>query len=134
MVNFKVFGNIVGKGRPRFGKNNVYTPQKTKNYEQFIQYQFLNKYPNFKILEEALFFDLLICQKIPKQTSKKNQQLMLGGAIHPTKKPDIDNVFKLVADALNGIVYIDDKQIVKTKIKKIYSIEEYIVINIKNII
>ena len=46
---------------------------------------------------------------------------MADGKIRPTKKPDADNIMKAVADALNGIAYKDDSQIVNVTIAKWYS-------------
>ena len=36
----------------------------------------------------------------------------------PTKKPDADNIIKSIADALNGIAYADDSQIVQATVNK----------------
>ncbi len=58
---------------------------------------------------------------IPKSASKKRHELMLSGAIRPTVKPDWDNIGKLVADALNGVAYDDDKCIVDAQVRKFYS-------------
>lgn len=56
---------------------------------------------------------------IPKSTSKKRMLQMLEGLIRPGKKPDWDNIGKIVCDALNGIAFQDDSQIVSgTTIKK----------------
>ena len=44
---------------------------------------------------------------IPKSTSKRKKALMLEGVIRPSKKPDIDNVVKVIADSLNKIAYKD---------------------------
>ena len=71
--------------------------------------------------------------KIPKSTSKKQKERMLTGEIRPTKKPDMDNIVKAVADALNGIAYEDDKQIIECSIKKYYTEEERIEVEIENI-
>lgn len=57
----------------------------------------------------------------PKSTSKKKQKQMLDGEILPLKKPDMDNIVKVVADALNGVAYNDDTQIVLVSAKKAYS-------------
>jgi Holliday junction resolvase RusA-like endonuclease len=46
---------------------------------------------------------------------------MLENIIRPTKKPDADNIAKIVCDALNGIAFLDDKQIVDARITKWYS-------------
>ena len=49
---------------------------------------------------------------------------MLDGKELPLKKPDIDNIVKVVADALNGVAYHDDTQIVMVVAKKVYSLLE----------
>ena len=49
----------------------------------------------------------------PKSISKKKRAEMLEGKIWPAKKPDSDNIAKVVLDALNGIAYHDDTQIIK---------------------
>ena len=46
---------------------------------------------------------------------------MQSGKIRPTKKPDCDNCIKSITDALNGIAYIDDSQIVSIECEKWYS-------------
>ena len=42
----------------------------------------------------------------------------------PLKKPDMDNIVKVVADALNGVAYHDDVQIALVQAKKCYSAVE----------
>ena len=39
--------------------------------------------------------------EIPKSTSKKKRREMLEHRIRPTKKPDWDNIGKIVCDSLN---------------------------------
>ena len=58
---------------------------------------------------------------------------MLENKISPTKKPDIDNIVKVVLDALNKLAFIDDNRVTKIEVEKRYSknpkvyikIEEY---------
>ena len=45
------------------------------------------------------------------------------GNLNPTKKPDADNIGKVVLDALNGIAYEDDKQVIELRVSKQYSEE-----------
>ena len=59
--------------------------------------------------------------KIPNGTNKAKKAEMLTGKIRPLVKPDFDNVVKAVCDALNGIAYDDDKQIVEARVMKFYS-------------
>ena len=60
----------------------------------------------------------------PKSVSNKKQREMIEGDVLPLKKPDMDNIIKVVADALNGVAYHDDTQIVSVIAKKVYSAVE----------
>ena len=60
----------------------------------------------------------------PKSTSKIKHAEMLCGSLKPLKKPDVDNIVKVVADALNGVAYHDDTQIVSVSAKKVYAASE----------
>ena len=53
------------------------------------------------------------------------------GKILPRRKPDIDNVLKVVLDSLNGIAYKDDAQVVAVHGRKIYGNEPKLIIEIK---
>ena len=46
---------------------------------------------------------------------------MIKGNLNPIKKPDCDNVLKIIADSLNQIAYKDDAQIVESIVKKRYA-------------
>lgn len=46
---------------------------------------------------------------------------MLNGEILPTKRPDGDNIIKVILDALNGFVYHDGAQICKIYFTKKYA-------------
>jgi Holliday junction resolvase RusA-like endonuclease len=46
---------------------------------------------------------------------------MIDGIIRPIKKPDLDNIAKIIADSLNGVAYRDDSQIVESSVAKFYS-------------
>ena len=46
---------------------------------------------------------------------------MLANKLQCTKKPDIDNITKVVLDALNKVAYLDDTQVVELAIIKRWS-------------
>ncbi len=133
MYEFEVEGNIVGKQRPRVNMytGNVYTPNKTKDYEEWIKQSFFLKYPKFEILENRVSIEIIAYLKIPKNTSKVKTNEMLENKISPLKKPDIDNIGKIVLDALNKYVIKDDIQVSKINIEKKYSEEEKLYIKIE---
>ena len=58
---------------------------------------------------------------MPRATPKKRVASLLGGLVRPSKRPDLDNLNKSVMDALNGIVYRDDCQVVTLNSKKVYA-------------
>lgn len=128
MVGFVVLGEPVAKGRPRVTKFGTYTPQKTVNYENLIKLSFKGEKltGQLKMAVKAYF-------AIPKSTSKKKRKQMVEEEIRPTKKPDCDNVLKIICDALNTIAYDDDKQIVEANISKFYSEQPRIEVKIYGI-
>ena len=126
MIKFRYNGEAVGKGRPRVTASrgkfaHAYTPQKTKDFENAIRFEFMasncEPMPVYK-RGMSLKAAVLIGASIPKSYSKKKQALCRDGMIVPAKKPDVDNVLKAVFDALQGYAYEDDSQIVVIKTEK----------------
>lgn len=125
MLTFTVDGVPVPKGRPRFSKRGkfvqTYTPQKTKDYEGVVRSAAQEAMGSSDPLQTALKVYLYIRLPVPASYSKKLTQACLDGTEKPKKKPDWDNVAKAVTDAMNGIVYVDDCQIVDAHVRKRYS-------------
>ena len=125
-VQFDVPGIPMGKQRPRHNRytNATYTPEKTKIREEEIAIYYRQKYSGYKFPKGSyLVLGVVANMPIPKRTPKAVKEKMRSDIIMPTVKPDGDNILKLVADALNGIAYDDDKQIVQMTITKHYSDE-----------
>ena len=59
--------------------------------------------------------------RTPSSWSKKRQDLAANAYLLPTTRPDTDNYIKLVTDAMNGIVYEDDNQIIAIQAAKFYA-------------
>lgn len=136
MIEILIEGEAVGKGRPRVYRNHgitrAVTPEKTRNYEAKIKDAYIEKYGSrIEYPDQALSIRLLISVGIPKSTAKKKRADMLRGRIRPTKKPDIDNVIKIILDGLNGLAYEDDKQVVAIKALKCYAKEPFVLIQIE---
>lgn len=130
---FEVPGKITGKGRPRVNSYTgiVYTPTKTKDYEYLIEQYFLIKYPRFKEIEGRAKVNIIAYFGVPKSTKKSDKENMINNVISPTKKPDIDNIIKIVLDAMNKFAFKDDTQITKLEVEKKYGVEEKIYIKIE---
>ena len=135
MIEFIYYGEIKGKGRPRFRRCGkfvrTYTDESTQDYEMSIKEAYINAKQETFFNNEPLEAEIEIYQAVPKSTSKKKTQEMLNGLIRPTKKPDVDNVLKSVFDSLNKVAYCDDTQIVSVKAVKHYAINNYMVVRIK---
>ena len=126
MRAFVIEGEPQGKGRPRFsvvnGRVNTRTPDSTVIYENLIKLSYREscKEPMYE-QGVPLVLNITAFYGIPKSTSQKKRNDMMSEKIRPTKKPDIDNLCKVVMDSLNKIAYHDDAQVVKTTVSKFYS-------------
>lgn len=128
-IKFEVLGEPHGKQRPRMciinGKTVTYTPKPTKEYENIIKssYNAVSK----------IFFDKDIPVEINIKAyfsiPKKNK--FLSEKTLPIIPPDVDNIAKVVCDALNGIAFSDDRQVCKLNIEKYYSKTPKIEVNLR---
>lgn len=106
------------KGRPRFGNGHAYTPKSTREYEDVLGWA--AKAAGAKPLPNPCKIDLTATFKQP----------MRNCPLYCTKRPDIDNFFKIVSDALNGIAWQDDAQIIEATIRKQYGTSDKIEITV----
>lgn len=118
-----------GKGRPRFRVvrtktgatfGNAYTPAKTRSYETLLRAAAINAMKDHMLIEGPLIVVVWAYMPVPQSWSKRKQNDALAGVIFPIGKPDCDNMLKVV-DALNGVVWKDDAQIVDARVIKTYS-------------
>lgn len=124
-VEFTVYGEPRGKGRPRFSKVNgrtiTRTPDETVLYENLVRTEYRQQCRARKFDDHAaLSVYIRAYFPIPASVSKKRRRLMEEGKILPTKRPDIDNLAKIVMDSINGIAYRDDAQVAVCSIAKLY--------------
>lgn len=122
-VEFALKGEPQGKDRPRFtsrgGYVRTYTSQKTTAYEQAVRQAYLES--TDMILEGPIRVTIRAYMSIPSSYSKAKAQRMRAGHERPTKKPDVDNIAKVILDGLNHLAYDDDKQVIELVVEKWYS-------------
>lgn len=105
-------------GGPAFAIH--YKDSKTRNYEAMLRYaaeQAMKDRPPFDC---ALQVMIRAYYPIPQSWSQKKQTEAQQGLIRPTVKPDANNVSKS-CDGLNGVVWRDDAIIVDEFVRKYYS-------------
>lgn len=136
MITFTVYGEPKGKGRPQFTRTgHAYTPERTKTYEAEIVSAFRREFPDFVRWEKGVPLRVRIkaVYGIPKSDSGLTAARKASGEIRPTKKPDADNVEKVILDALNGIAWRDDAQIVDIRTVKEYGWQPCVMVEIDEI-
>ncbi|MDF7683392.1 RusA family crossover junction endodeoxyribonuclease [Lactobacillus sp. ESL0679] len=134
---FTIMGDPFGKQRPRAtirgGHIHIYTPQETKDYEARVREAATRQ---VRMITVPVVVDIKAYFKIPKYFSKKKKRRCLAGLERPTKKPDKDNIEKIVLDGMNPLsgvnkatrkrvvkaegLYLDDKQVIAGKTTKLY--------------
>lgn len=94
VLRFTVPGEPLGKSRPRVTKNGTFTPKATREAEARVRAALDAEHPTpLLVVEgEALSISLMIYR-------------------FERRPRDVDNLLKLVMDALNGLAYVDDSQV-----------------------
>ena len=125
-VEFTIQGEPQGKARARTVRNRYtgtitsYTPERTVLYEKMIAIAYKQK-TAAEFGTRPVVISIYAYYGIPKSWSNKKKADADRELIFPTKKPDVDNIAKAVCDALNGVAYKDDSQIVRLFVHKFYS-------------
>lgn len=131
-IEFEIPGKVIGKGRPHFVKKTgvAITPTQTRSYESLIRDVALPLMQGGKPWEGCVVVNIEAIYKIPKSYSKKDREDCLNQRI-PPKKPDVDNVVKIVLDALNRVVYLDDTQVTLCVVAKWWGTEDVLRVNME---
>lgn len=134
LISFTVYGEPVPWKRPRFnGKSkHVFEDSKVKDYKAKVIEAFEESGGKVYEKDVPLRMSVDIFMSVPKSASLKKKYHLIGDE-RPTKRPDNDNFYKGIADALNGVAYYDDSQIVSTEINKFWSIDPRVEVTIREV-
>ena len=123
-VAFIVPGEPKGKGRPRFNTKTgrAFTPGDTITYENWIKCCYQEQDGRF--IDGPVKARIEVYYKIPKSYTKKRIQAIRDGLEMPLKKPDSDNIAKIVLDSLNKLAFDDDAQVVELTVIKRWTEEQ----------
>lgn len=119
-----VEGKIKGKARPRFNTKTgrAFTPGDTITYENWIKCCYQEQ--DGKFIDGPVSARIEVYYKIPKSYTKKRVQAIRDGVEMTLKKPDSDNIAKIVLDSLNKIAFDDDAQVVELTVVKKWTEEQ----------
>lgn len=124
-IRFFVPGPPRGKGRPRaarMGKHiRLYTDDKTFSYESTVALAASRAMASRAPFEGPMSVVMRMRHPVPKSWSKRKREDALSDRVLPTVKCDADNCVKAVFDAINGIVWVDDVQVVELALTKRYA-------------
>ena len=136
VIIFNVPGDVRGQGRPRTqivsgkdGKSYAHIYQTNKDIDakhniQLYAGEAMKKKGYAHLAEpdpRGITIEILCYVKVPSSMSRKKAEMAYRGEIVPMRKPDLDNVMKSVLDALNSVVWKDDKDVTKATICRYYS-------------
>jgi Holliday junction resolvase RusA-like endonuclease len=103
VIKVTIDGQPVAKGRPRIGRYGAYTPQKTADAEEWVGW--------------------VVKQSLPsgwEPDGEHEWQVWVHFHVRKNGRGDLDNFVKLILDALNGLVWKDDKQVKALSARRSY--------------
>jgi Holliday junction resolvase RusA-like endonuclease len=124
VIRLVIPGEAVPQLRPRFARQGnfvrAYDPEKCRNYKAYIRMLASEAYSG-PLLEGQISLQVAIYRLPPRGWGKSKMALALAGQIRPITKPDLTNTIKGIEDALKGIFWHDDAQVVELYLQKWYS-------------
>jgi len=130
MIRFTIPGEPTAQGRARFGNGRAYDTEKSRSYKEYVRLIAAQHAPEIP-LEGPIVFMVDIYKPIPKNFSKKKTIEAENRVLRPTTKPDGSNYLKGLEDAMNGIIWRDDSQLVDIWVSKWYSTHPRVEITVK---
>jgi|GEM_PF-5516733 len=130
--------NPLAAQRPRvrlFGKAPIiYSKTSEKKFKKKLLEKFLEVFniddTNFNIITTKFKIEIVIYKKILKNFTILQKIMTFLNKSYVITKPDVDNYAKIILDALNGHIFIDDALCYKLTIEKKYSLDSKIYVKI----
>lgn len=116
-LGFWVYGPVVGKARPRVTRNGRFTPKRTREAEARVAAAAMAALPEgagqpLFVRRQPVSVGVTVWRPLPESRPKRVE------AEPDTYAPDVDNVAKLVMDAMQGVVLEDDAQVTTLYVAK----------------
>jgi Holliday junction resolvase RusA-like endonuclease len=98
----------------------LYTPKNTVAYEGLIALAAHSAMAGSPPMSGPVALEIMTIHSIPASWSKKKKLAASNGEVHPCVTPDADNILKAIGDGGNGVLWVDDRQIVRIKLSRSY--------------
>lgn len=129
VLNFAVLGNPKGQGRPRFSTKGGFvraydakgSKEEKDTVRSVVQQAIVEQHWNMPGVDMPISIEIHAYKQPPSGLQKWLRIAGVNDLVNPLSKPDIDNIAKLYMDAMNGIVYPDDKQVFDMHVVRHYS-------------
>jgi Holliday junction resolvase RusA-like endonuclease len=122
-ITIIVAGAPVPKGRARATKRGfMYTPARTRAYESHTRLAAQLAMNGKPPLAVPVRVEILAELPVPRSWPVRRAAEAITGGIVPTSRPDADNYAKAILDAINGIVLVDDAQVVELRAVKKFGV------------
>ena len=123
----------VGKGRPRATRTatgvRMLTPRKTALFEAAIRAAAMRA--NASPIDGPI--KLSVCAQFAPAKSWPKARKQAAAAQPPhCQAPDADNIGKAVADALNGVCYLDDAAIASIRVDKVWALQDSVIVTVES--
>lgn len=118
LISVIALGDPVAWARARLdsrGRGRIFTPDRQKNAAMSFKWTARQAMGTLRPFAGPLKVDLTFAYARPKSMAKSDER------VFKTSRPDLDNLVKLVCDAGNQLIWIDDAQIVELTTRKLYS-------------
>ena len=118
-----IYGKPIAKKRPRFARRGKFVaaindqqPEEGRLYLELKQ-----AWGQREPLACPLVVEMVFGMPIPASASNKKRAAMLNGEIRSQMKPDVDNLAKFILDVGNGLLWVDDCQIHRMTVRRVYA-------------
>lgn len=118
-ITFEWRGKVRGQGRPRFGHGHAYESPKDTEYKEAIAAAY-KAAGGVHFGNAPLHVFIGFNRALPDKYKRKTRKVIQADVF----KPDIDNLAKSVLDALNGVAWADDNQIIGLEVRKFGRVEQ----------
>lgn len=99
----------------------VFTKPETRAWQNKVKHYARKSIGRSPPLEGAVSLSVTFLKAVPPSWPRSKREKAINGELWPTGRPDLSNLVKSIEDAMNGIIYLDDSQIVNLHVVKAYS-------------